>query len=136
LGVGEDLEGLGLGGVGIKAGGNLRGIALGGMVAVGKNITGLTLGVVGVRAKKRVSGITASLVSIGAPAMRGVMVSSLNGVVFEDFWFRKTNQKMNGISIGLLNTTSQLRGVQLGLLNYAGNNPRWLRLLPLVNLHL
>ncbi len=49
---------------------------------------------------------------------------------------RKFNQKMSGISIGLLNTTSQLRGVQLGLLNYAGNNPRWLRLLPLVNLHL
>ena len=26
--------------------------------------------------------------------------------------------------------------LQLGLPNYAGNNPRWLRLLPLVNLHL
>ena len=26
--------------------------------------------------------------------------------------------------------TQQLKGVQLGLLNYAGNNPRWARLLP------
>jgi hypothetical protein len=122
--------------VGIGVGEHIRGIALDGVVAAGKGITGLSLGPAGVRAQERITGITASLVSIGAPAMRGLMVSSLNGVIFEEFWFRKVNQRMSGISVGLLNTTSHLRGVQLGLLNYAGNNPRWLRLLPLVNLHL
>ena len=35
-----------------------------------------------------------------------------------------------------LNGDVGLTGVQLGVLNYAANNPRGLRLLPLVNVHL
>ena len=30
----------------------------------------------------------------------------------------------------------ELRGVQIGVLNWAGNNPAWARILPLVNVHL
>jgi len=46
------------------------------------------------------------------------------------------NRETVGLSIGLVNYTAELRGVQIGLLNYARNNPRWLRLLPFLNLHL
>lgn len=45
-------------------------------------------------------------------------------------------EEVRGLAIGLVNYSGQLRGVQLGLFNYAANNPRGLRLLPLVNVHL
>jgi len=36
----------------------------------------------------------------------------------------------------LYNRTEELHGLQVGLLNYAGNNPKGLRMLPFVNMHL
>ena len=74
--------------------------------------------------------------------MTGVAAGALNGfyidrIDLEDFLrIRLANQRFTGLSIGLVNYSAQLKGVQLGLLNYAGNNPRWLRLLPLINIHL
>ena len=44
--------------------------------------------------------------------------------------------KTNGASIALYNRTKVLHGIQLGLLNYAGNNSKGLRMLPIINLHL
>jgi hypothetical protein len=38
-----------------------------------------------------------------------------------------------GLSLGLLNFAWELNGVQIGLINYAGNNPKGLRLLPFFN---
>src|SRR5678815_2296434 len=55
--------------------------------------------------------------------MTGVNVSALNNV-------RGTQQ---GLAIGLFNYARSLDGVQLGILNYAGNQRRGTRLLPLVN---
>ena len=43
--------------------------------------------------------------------------------------------EMKGLSIALVNIAKDLNGVQLGLFNYAGNNSKWLRLLPLLNVH-
>jgi len=43
---------------------------------------------------------------------------------------------MVGLQIGLINAAGLLHGVQIGILNYAGNNPSWARILPLVNLNL
>jgi hypothetical protein len=42
--------------------------------------------------------------------------------------------RQRGLTIGLFNYATHLSGAQLGLLNYAGNNPRFLRLLPGLNL--
>ncbi|MFQ5629833.1 MAG: LA_2272 family surface repeat-containing protein [bacterium] len=38
--------------------------------------------------------------------------------------------------MGIFNFAKKLKGFQIGFLNYAGNNPKWLRLLPLMNVHL
>lgn len=46
------------------------------------------------------------------------------------------SKKQIGISISASNKTDELHGLQIGLINYAGNNPRLLRWLPLINFHL
>jgi hypothetical protein len=43
---------------------------------------------------------------------------------------------MFGLSVALYNRANELHGIQLGVLNYAGNNPKGLRMLPFINLHL
>jgi hypothetical protein len=42
---------------------------------------------------------------------------------------------MIGFQIGVANTAEYLEGVQIGLINYVGNNPKWARLLPIINMH-
>jgi hypothetical protein len=152
-GVGRDFTGVGIGGVGIGAGRNLTGITIvGGAAGAGRNlkgitlagigvgagddITGITLGLGGVRAGGRIKGGTFSLLSVGASELKGFTASAFNGFVFEDYWFRRHNDPTIGFSIGLINYAPELKGVQLGLLNYAGNNPKWARLLPFLNAHI
>ena len=60
-------------------------------------------------------------------------IENVKGLVITA-WNNSLKQK--GVSIGLINTTKRLRGVQIGLLNYARNNPKGLRLMPFVNVHL
>ena len=136
-GVGGDLKGIAIGGLGAGAGEDIEGIVLAGLLARGGgDITGLTVGLGGVRAEETLKGISLSILSIGAEEQKGFSFSALNGYVFEDFWFRKINRTTTGISIGLINYAPELKGAQLGLLNFAGNNPKWARLLPFINLHL
>ncbi|MEW6755993.1 MAG: hypothetical protein AB1505_34185 [Candidatus Latescibacterota bacterium] len=135
-GVGGTLRGLGFGGAGVGAGKDLVGIGLGGLcVGAGGRLCGLAVGLGGVRADEGIQGIALSAISTGAPTQEGICVGLLNGYVFEDFWFRRRNEGTAGLTVGLVNYAPSLRGVQLGLLNYAGNNPRWARLLPLLNAH-
>ena len=47
----------------------------------------------------------------------------------------RIEQEQTGLSIGVFNQADDLLGVQLGVLNWAGNNPTWARLLPIVNAH-
>ena len=91
---------------------------------------------------ERIRGIAVGTLVAFAPEVTGLMVGGLNGLYIdridlEDFLhFEMANERFRGLSIGFVNYTAELKGVQLGLFNYAGNNPRWLRLLPLVNVHL
>jgi len=95
----------------VGAGERIRGIALGGLVLLAKDVKGVATG-----------------------ALNGVVVEEIN---LEDFLkLKRVNDRFTGLSIGLINYTRQLKGVQLGLFNYAGNNPRWLKVLPLINLHI
>lgn len=50
--------------------------------------------------------------------------------------FVKVKRQLGGVSIGILNYADSLNGLQIGILNYCGNNPKGLKLLPLINLHL
>jgi hypothetical protein len=65
-------------------------------------------------------------VFVGAEKIRGVAIG-----LGESY-----SKKQIGISVSASNKTEELHGLQIGLLNYAGNNPRLLRWLPLINFHL
>ena len=71
--------------------------------------------------------------------MNGIAINSgyfsakmVNGVSVAGY---SRTSHMNGLAIGIFNQTNKLHGLQLGLLNYAANNPKVLRMLPLINLH-
>jgi len=105
------MDGVMLAGLGLGAKEQIRGIALGGAVVFAREATGLTVG-----------------------ALNGLYIDRID---LEDFLhFNLANERFTGLSIGFVNYTAHLEGVQVGLVNYVGNNPRWLKLLPLVNVHL
>ncbi len=108
-------------------------------------MTGLAVSAGGIGAGDKIAGIALGGVMVFAPEMTGLSVSALNGVSMggaipvgrkKGSWFHKVNDRFTGVSVGLVNFTRELHGVQVGLLNYAGNNPGWARLLPVVNAHL
>ena len=150
------LRGMAIGGLG-GGGEDLRGIIAGGFFVAcqkldgvasslggigGESLDGIMLAGLGLGASERIRGIGIGGCLVFAPEATGITVGALNGLYIdridlEDFLhFRMVNQQFTGLAIGLVNYSARLRGVQLGLFNYAGNNPRWLRLLPLVNVHL
>lgn len=149
---GFDAAGLTLGGLGSAVGGSMMGVSMAGIgVDVGKDATGILLGGVGVGVGRRFSGIAGALggVKVGerlqgiaagglmvtAKDVHGVTVGILNGTRLHGFALRNVNDHHRGLAIGGINFTRKLEGVQIGLLNYAGNNPRWARLLPVINVH-
>jgi len=75
------------------------------------------------------------LFTLGGFALGGgqVRVNSLTGLGIGGYC--KAKESLTGVSIGILNYTRHLNGVQIGLLNYCRNNPRGLRLLPIINVH-
>ncbi|MDH3216346.1 MAG: hypothetical protein OEN01_08645 [Candidatus Krumholzibacteria bacterium] len=135
------LRGVAVAGLGVGAE-DMNGIALALGGIGGKRLDGIMLAGLGLGATERISGVAFGGVVIFAPEVNGFAAGALNGLYIdrinlEDFLhFKMANQRFTGLSIGLVNYTARLKGVQLGLLNFAGNNPRWLRLLPLVNVHL
>lgn len=159
VGAGESLRGIFAGGLGIGAGADLAGLsaALVG-IGAGEEITGLAVSGVGVGAGNRLRGVFAAGVGAAAPSIVGLTVGTAigsehyTGVGLAPAYFRITdggqlrgvsvsafNQlkgTQQGLTIGLFNYARALNGVQLGVLNYAGNNPRWLRLLPGLNVNL
>jgi hypothetical protein len=139
---GKELQGIVVGGV-LVASEQVDGIlfSLGG-AGVAKRIRGLAVCGLGVGAGEQIRGVAIGSAVVFAKDVKGVTAGAFNGFIIdridlEDFLhFKYINDRFTGLSIGLVNYTRQLRGVQLGLINYAENNPRWLRLLPLVNVHL
>jgi hypothetical protein len=91
----------------------------------------------------RIEGLVLSGAAAGATVMRGVVVAPayfriddagrLTGLSVSAYNHIKGEQR--GLAIGIFNYARSLNGVQIGVLNYAGNNSRGRRLLPLVNLH-
>jgi hypothetical protein len=140
---GSDLSGVAVGGLGAMASVRLRGIALSaGVAGAGKKLDGIAAGGLGVGAGDALRGLAlGGLVSM-APEVTGVSLGALNGVIvksvnLEDFLeIRTVNQRYTGLSLGLVNYSAELHGAQIGLFNYAANNPKWARLLPIVNFHL
>jgi len=95
----------------------------------------------GLGSTERIRGLAVGGGLVIAPEVVGVAAGLFTGfyidrIDLENFMHvKRVNKRLTGLSIGLVNTTDQLRGLQIGLLNHAANNPRGLRLLPLVNAH-
>jgi hypothetical protein len=160
-GTSQNLSGLSLGGVVIGATGNIKGLSVSGLVLMadghksvisgiamsgiglgcGNTINGLAIAGLALGADVDINGVTSSLAYIGCKnRYQGLAVTGgyLDSKMFKGVaiaGFSKTNQ-LHGLSIGLYNRTKELHGIQLGFVNYAGNNPKGLRMLPFINLHL
>ena len=109
----------------------LRGIGVAGLGLMGDTLNGFFVGGFAISKWKsetqinQINGVAISIIGTSAEKVTGLTVASING-----------SNSHSGLSIGLFNRTEKLRGVQLGLINYTGNNPKVLRWLPLINMHL
>jgi hypothetical protein len=127
---GQSRNGLSIGGLFLNAK-KINGVGFAGMSVSGDTLNGLFLGLYGVTSWspdwkiKSINGCAMGLVGTGAEKVNGLTVGAING-----------SNEHHGLSVGLFNRTEKLRGVQIGLINYAGNNPKGLRWLPLINMHL
>lgn len=143
--IGGDLNGLGLSGLMLMADGTkgkISGVALSG-IAVGAEsaINGLTIGGLVVGTDGNINGLAASIAYMRSKdVVRGVTITAgyLNVFTFKGMAIAgySRSSQMYGLSVAVFNKTNELRGIQVGLLNIAKNNPKGLRVLPLVNIHL
>jgi hypothetical protein len=136
---GEDLKGIFVGGIGV-GGEKFTGMGLGLVGVGGETLKGFFAGGVGVGGEEVTGGLVA-LFGTGGERLKGAAVSLAYNQYVEAKWFsaagyNRIKYEMIGVQIGVLNWTRRLKGVQIGLINYVGNNPKYLRILPLVNVHL
>lgn len=137
-----DINGLAIGGLAIKSESALSGIALAGFGIGGMNgINGLALGGIGVSSNR--SNINGVVGSIGFIYCRGhfngigvscvyLTANTFNGLSISGI---AKSDELNGVSIALYNKTDELHGFQFGLWNYAKNNPKGFKKIPILNLH-
>lgn len=102
-------------------GGDLAGIFVGAGVVV-RDLSGIALG--GVLMGDRVNGIEIGLMIQVEQKIKGLAIAVSN-----------RTRRLSGLQIGLLNYAEVLYGVQIGLINYAGNNPKGLQWLPVINMN-
>jgi hypothetical protein len=157
----HNLFGLTVGGLVVGAGGNIKGLSVSGLVTMADGdksvISGVAISGIGIGAQKAINGLVVGGLAVGTDGDISGVASSLayisagknfqgiaaTGGYLESSIFKgisiagytKTNQ-MHGLSISFYNRTKELHGVQFGLMNYAENNPKGLRMLPFINLHL
>jgi len=157
----HNLFGLTVGGLVVGAGGNIKGLSVSGVVTMADGdksvISGVAISGIGIGAHKAINGLVVGGLAVGTDGDINGVASSLaciscgknfqgiavTGGYLESEMFKgvaiagyaKTNQ-MHGLSIALYNSTKELHGIQFGLMNYAENNPKGLRMLPFINLHL
>jgi hypothetical protein len=140
-GAGENMIGLNIGGLGVGAGENLIGINIGGLGAgAGEKLVGLTIGGLGA-GSERIQGLTIGGLGVGGEVLEGAQLAVGTVIVprggrmigFSLSAFNYIRGKQTGLSIGIVNYCWQLKGVQIGLVNIVRDNPRYLKVLPLIN---
>ena len=119
------MTGVNIGGIGAGAGIALYGLTIGGIGAGSPTIKGITIG--GLAAGgENITGITAAL---------GMIKIENNGTHtgFNLSAFNYIKGTQTGLSIGIVNYAYNLKGVQIGLVNYVRDNPKYLKVLPIIN---
>ena len=156
--VGGSVGGLQAGGLGVRGGESIGGITTGLLgVSSGGHLSGLTVTGGFIHAGDALRGVHATGGPIIAGRVQGLVLGSVlvqrsgTGLFVAPLYthtgrdgtltglslstFNHVRGRQRGLTVGLVNIAGHLDGVQLGLLNYAGNNPRFLRLLPGLNLN-
>jgi hypothetical protein len=158
-GCGGNITGIALGGFGAGAGGNITGLTFGIFGAgCGGNMTGINIGGFGVGCGGELKGITIGGLGAGAPIVKGLTIAGIaaggqevKGITialgmikvgnegnlkgFSASAFNQIKGKQTGVSLGIVNYARQLNGFQFGLINYVRDNPKYLRILPILNFH-
>lgn len=138
-----------------------RGVDIGGVFASGTYLNGVVIGGLVVSATK-INGLAISGLVLTADTLNGVFITPwcvaslysykegrvINGLAIGGYGvaanklsgvslsiFNSGFDEQRGLAVACFNSTKVLHGVQIGLWNYAGNNPKWLRHLPLINMH-
>jgi hypothetical protein len=142
-GAGEDMTGITVGGLGAGCGGDLKGIVLGGLGAgCGGELKGVALAGFGAGAPT-VRGLILSVLFAGGNEIHGITLAGLNIRVMENgsyqglsaSAFNYIKGKQTGLAVGIFNYSWNLNGIQLGILNYVRDNPKYLKILPVLNAH-
>lgn len=108
-----------------------NGVGLAGLSPFADTLNGFFAGFFGVVPWIRVD--TIHVINGVALGGAGVAAERLNGFAFG--FYTCTFQEQYGVSLASYNRAEELHGIQFGLINYAGNNRRIFRWLPLVNFH-
>jgi hypothetical protein len=141
VGAGRDMTGLNVGLFGVGAGRRLVGINIGGLgVGAGEKLIGLTIGGLGAGSEE-VQGLTVGGLGVGGEALKGVQLALGTVIVpkggrmigFAASAFNYIRGTQTGLSIGIVNYCWRLKGVQIGLVNIVRDNPKYLKILPLIN---
>jgi hypothetical protein len=140
-GAGQDMIGINIGGLGLGAGRRLAGINISGFGAgAGQRLTGLTI--CGFAAgSTEVLGLTIGGFAVGGEFLKGIhlaggMVHVVRGgqmVGFAASPFNYFRGSQNGLAIGIVNYAFRVKGVQIGLINFVRDNPKYLKVLPVMN---
>lgn len=157
VGSGGDMKGLNLGILGAGAGENMAGLNIGGLgVGAGENLIGINVGVLGVGAGEKVKGLSIGGLGVGSEEVQGIAIGGLGvggevlkgiqlalGTVivprggrmigFSASAFNYIRGTQTGVTIGIVNYCWRLKGVQIGLVNIVRDNPKYLKILPLIN---
>jgi hypothetical protein len=103
----------------------MDGLTIAGFFIKGKVINGVPVSLGLINCSNKLNGLAITAISIKSDILNG---AALAGIV--------NTKTTNGLTIAIFSRTNDLHGVQIGLLNYAGNNRKGLKMLPVVNLNL
>ena len=127
MGAGENLTGINITGLGMGAGSKLKGLSLTGLGAGAPKVSGITIAGIGS------GGIELKGLFISGAIVKVIDDGQLTG--FDASAFNQIKGTQNGVSLGIVNYTYKLNGFQFGLINIVRDNPKYLRILPLINWH-
>jgi hypothetical protein len=139
--VGNVVEGITIGGLGAGAGDKVTGITIGGVGAgSGNELTGIAIGGIGVGAQN-IKGLTIGGLTCEGQYFDGVALTLGRVKIKKDGRFTGFNVaalnqiegRQSGLSVGIVNYAWSLKGIQIGLINYVRNNPKYLKVLPIIN---
>jgi hypothetical protein len=154
----KEMNGLSISGLNLFSKGDINGLSFSGLITQCDILSGFAVSVIGAAGTGGINGLAIGGLTVGSDrsdingvaATLGVLYcgSDFNGVGVSGIFLKSetfrgvsiagcsSSYKMFGLSIALYNRTRELHGMQIGLLNYAGNNRKGLRYLPLINMHL